>query len=693
MARVFDAFDQRLERPAAVKILRAETRALPGIRERFQQEALLAARLLHPHIVSVTDFGEDHASSFLVMERLPGSTLRDEIVARGAMSTQRVLLVMTETLAALAAAHSHGVLHRDIKPSNILLQEDGHTKITDFGIAKSFDSHLTAGPLTDDMTMTGVVLGTPGYLAPERRGAHPATVQSDLYSVGAVMVEMLTGRRLGAGTAQTDKVPAPFGAVARRALSDDPRLRFSSATEMLQALRGPPNGTLRGARPPGTAAAPPLPTRSDAGAALPSPPPRVERQVRRVRIHRRRLALAALAVVALAAAAFVLFEKGAQPTGPTSPVAQHHATSTRTRALTRPGTTPTTDAGSSAISALATALANGGFPGDGALSDALQATAAQPPGADRESSAQEALSLAGVLLDGGGITAGQYQDVVTTLQPTGATVRRRRPRRHLLPCSHCRDRSSRDTTTVGAAGTSGADRDDHGFSRLTTRSRELVDRGATLPRRGMGETETQARRPRRLPDMNDADAMAPEADFDPDALRLKYQLERDKRIRQEGNAQYVELAGAFAAYLEDPYTVPVDRPPVTDDVRVAIIGGGFAGLITGARLTEAGIDDFRIIEKGGDFGGTWYWNRYPGAQCDVESYVYLPLLEETSYVPSEKYVHARKFWSTAIASPGNSSCTNVRAFRPKSPPSNGTTPACAGPSRRTGVIACRPSSS
>ena len=151
---------------------------------------------------------------------------------------------------------------------------------------------------------------------------------------------------------------------------------------------------------------------------------------------------------------------------------------------------------------------------------------------------------------------------------------------------------------------------------------------------------TQARRPRGLPDMNDADATAPEADFDPDALRRKYQLERDKRIRQEGNAQYVELAGAFAAYLEDPYTVPVDRPPVTDDVRVAIIGGGFAGLITGARLTEAGIDDFRIIEKGGDFGGTWYWNRYPGAQCDVESYVYLPLLEETSYVPSEKYVRA-----------------------------------------------------
>ena len=128
--------------------------------------------------------------------------------------------------------------------------------------------------------------------------------------------------------------------------------------------------------------------------------------------------------------------------------------------------------------------------------------------------------------------------------------------------------------------------------------------------------------------------------FDPDALREKYRTERDKRIRGDGNAQYVEVAGPFADYLHDPYTEEVDRAPLVDDVTVAVIGGGFAGLITGARLAQAGIDDFRIIEKGGDFGGTWYWNRYPGAQCDVESYVYLPLLEETSYVPSEKYARA-----------------------------------------------------
>ncbi|MFP5320289.1 MAG: flavin-containing monooxygenase, partial [Acidimicrobiia bacterium] len=128
--------------------------------------------------------------------------------------------------------------------------------------------------------------------------------------------------------------------------------------------------------------------------------------------------------------------------------------------------------------------------------------------------------------------------------------------------------------------------------------------------------------------------------FDPDELRRRYEHERDKRLRADGNEQYVEMVGPFARYLEDPYVAPVEREPLFDDVTVAVIGGGFAGLVTGARLKEAGIDDVRIIEKGGDFGGTWYWNRYPGAQCDVESYVYLPLLEETGYVPKEKYTRA-----------------------------------------------------
>jgi cyclohexanone monooxygenase len=128
--------------------------------------------------------------------------------------------------------------------------------------------------------------------------------------------------------------------------------------------------------------------------------------------------------------------------------------------------------------------------------------------------------------------------------------------------------------------------------------------------------------------------------FDPDALRDRYRAERDKRLRADGNEQYVEIAGRFAHYLDDPYVAPIEREPLFDEVTVAIVGGGFGGQLAGARLREAGVNDLRIIEKGGDFGGTWYWNRYPGAMCDIESYIYLPLLEEIGYVPREKYTRA-----------------------------------------------------
>jgi cation diffusion facilitator CzcD-associated flavoprotein CzcO len=126
--------------------------------------------------------------------------------------------------------------------------------------------------------------------------------------------------------------------------------------------------------------------------------------------------------------------------------------------------------------------------------------------------------------------------------------------------------------------------------------------------------------------------------IDTDALRRRYAEEREKRLRPDGNDQYLRLTGEYARYLDDPYTPWTERAPRTDYRTVVCVGGGFAGLVVGARLREAGVD-VRIIEKGGDFGGTWYWNRYPGAQCDTASMVYMPLLEETGHMPTEKYVH------------------------------------------------------
>lgn len=129
-------------------------------------------------------------------------------------------------------------------------------------------------------------------------------------------------------------------------------------------------------------------------------------------------------------------------------------------------------------------------------------------------------------------------------------------------------------------------------------------------------------------------------EFDPEELRKRYEEESAKRFRADGKAQYIATKGEFVYYEQDPYTQKVERQPVNRQVDVAILGGGFGGMLAAARLIESGISNILIIEKGGDFGGTWYWNRYPGAACDVESYIYLPLLEETGYTPKEKYASA-----------------------------------------------------
>ncbi|MGP3770271.1 flavin-containing monooxygenase [Streptomyces sp. SDT5-1] len=120
-------------------------------------------------------------------------------------------------------------------------------------------------------------------------------------------------------------------------------------------------------------------------------------------------------------------------------------------------------------------------------------------------------------------------------------------------------------------------------------------------------------------------------------LRERYRAERERRVRPEGNAQYRSTTAEFGYFAADPYTAVVEREPLRDEVDVAVVGGGFGGILAGARLRQRGVARVRIVEQGGDFGGTWYWNRYPGIHCDIESHVYLPMLDETGYVPEWKY--------------------------------------------------------
>ncbi|WP_338811386.1 NAD(P)/FAD-dependent oxidoreductase (plasmid) [Agrobacterium leguminum] len=137
-------------------------------------------------------------------------------------------------------------------------------------------------------------------------------------------------------------------------------------------------------------------------------------------------------------------------------------------------------------------------------------------------------------------------------------------------------------------------------------------------------------------------------EIDANTLRTKYARERELRINPRKNDQYVEVAGVFSRYAEDPYIEsPLIREPIDETIDALVIGGGFGGLLAAATLKKAGIDNIKVIEKAGDFGGVWYWNRYPGAQCDIESYIYMPLLEETGYIPSEKYAHAPELFEHA----------------------------------------------
>ena len=134
---------------------------------------------------------------------------------------------------------------------------------------------------------------------------------------------------------------------------------------------------------------------------------------------------------------------------------------------------------------------------------------------------------------------------------------------------------------------------------------------------------------------------------DLDALRRKYREERDVRVRDDGAQQYIDVSGRYAHFDEDPHVERIERDPLYDHVDVVVVGAGWSGLMAAAKLKQAGVERIRIVEKGGDFGGVWYWNRYPGAQCDIESYIYVPLLDDTGYMPTEKYVFQPELFAYA----------------------------------------------
>ncbi len=185
MAEVRDGWDTRLHRAVAIKLLHPGLIAQADTRMRFAAEARSAAALSHPNVVAVHDSGEHHGTPFIVMERLSGRSLADQI-ACGPLAQPLVRSILDDVLSALAAAHAAGILHRDIKPANILLTDLGHTKVADFGIAKSAET---------THTMTGQIVGTMAYLTPERIAGRRATVSDDLYALGVVGYEALTGRR------------------------------------------------------------------------------------------------------------------------------------------------------------------------------------------------------------------------------------------------------------------------------------------------------------------------------------------------------------------------------------------------------------------------------------------------------------------------------------------------------------------
>ena len=348
MADVSDGFDSRLQRRVAVKCLRPALAADPAVRARFEREARAAARLNHPAVVALYDIGEDGGIPFLVMERMPGQTLADRL-AQGPIDQVWLRAAVLQVLDAVAAAHAAGILHRDIKPGNVLIGIDGSVKVADFGIAAITDAvggetgdaagHASLGD--EQHTSTGLVIGTPAYLAPERAQGRPATVQSDLYAVGVLLYEGLTGRKPYSGaTPLATAVAAQRGSAppieqfrpdaypglvraANRAMAIQPEDRYPSAGAMAAEISAPAPVA---APAPALVAADPTPT-----AVLP---------VTTTPEHRAGKAIAGLVgILALVAVVVAFWPFGNQPSPPSTPPTTSVSAPPATLAPTLPPTT------------------------------------------------------------------------------------------------------------------------------------------------------------------------------------------------------------------------------------------------------------------------------------------------------------------------------------------------------------------